>query len=162
MNPCNCGFLSDPRKNCTCTQPQIQRYMSKISGPLLDRIDIHLDVPALLSEELLSPKKEESSASIKERIVKARRVQHERFDSEKIIHNAYLTPLQIKEFCSADKEGKRMLKMAIEELGLSARAYDKVLKLSRTIADLDNEQNILAEHIAEAIQYRSLDRGWWG
>jgi len=121
-----------------------------------------LDVPALLSDELLSSKKEESSNSIKERIVKARSVQHKRFEGEKITYNAYLTPLQIKEFCAADKEGKKLLRMAIEELGLSARAYDKVLKLSRTIADLENEQNILAEHIAEAIQYRSLDRGWWG
>ncbi|MBU0468480.1 MAG: YifB family Mg chelatase-like AAA ATPase [Candidatus Omnitrophica bacterium] len=162
MNPCNCGFLSDPRKNCNCSQAQIQRYLSKISGPLLDRIDIHLEVPALLSNELLSPKKEEPSHSIKERIVKARSVQQERFESEKVTYNAYMTPSQIKAFCYVDQEGKRMLKMAIEELGLSARAYDKVLKLSRTIADLDNEQNILAEHIAEAIQYRSLDRNWWG
>lgn len=162
MNPCNCGFLSDPKKNCNCSQTQIQRYMSKISGPLLDRIDIHLDVPALLSEELLSSKKEESSCSIKERIVQARKIQHKRFEGEKVTCNAYMTSTQIRSFCHIDKAGRQMMKMAIEELGLSARAYDKVLKLSRTIADLDNEQNILAEHIAEAIQYRSLDRGWWG
>ncbi|HBG60428.1 MAG: hypothetical protein A2Y03_02785 [Omnitrophica WOR_2 bacterium GWF2_38_59] len=162
MNPCNCGFLSDPRKNCTCTQAQIQKYMSKISGPLLDRIDIHLEVPALLSNELLSPRKEETSKNIKERIVLARNVQRDRFKEAKIKYNAYMTQSQIKEFCYVEQEGKNMLKMAIEELGLSARAYDKVLKVSRTIADLANEQNILAEHIAEAIQYRSLDRNWWG
>ena len=161
MNPCNCGYLSDPRRNCTCTQSQIHRYMSKISGPLLDRIDLHLEVPALHSMELLSGKKEEPSRCIKGRILKARGIQRNRFVETTITSNAYMPSRQIETCCTLTDEGKKLLKMAIEELGLSARAYDKILKISRTIADLADEENILPEHIAEAIQYRSLDRDWW-
>ena len=136
--------------------------MSKISGPLLDRIDLHLEVPSLPSMDLMANTQAESSQKIKERIVAARAVQQRRFTDTAIVANSYMNHRQINKFCALNEEGKNLLKTAIEELGFSARAYDKTLKIARTIADLAQEEHILPVHIAEAIQYRSLDRGWWG
>jgi len=162
MNPCPCGYYTDIKKECHCSPSQIQRYMSKISGPLLDRIDLHLEVPSLPSSDLLSHAQIETSKRIKERIVEARTRQQQRFSQTEIVANCHMNYHQIKEFCALDDDGKKLLKMAIDELGFSARAYDKVLKVARTIADLAGEENIFSSHIAEAIQYRSLDRNWWG
>ena len=136
--------------------------MSKISGPLLDRIDLHLEVPSLPSSDLLSHTQIETSKEIKERTVKARARQHQRFSQTTIVANSHMNHRQIKEYCALNDEGKKLLKMAIDELGFSARAYDKVLKVARTIADLAGEENIGSAHIAETIQYRSLDQSWWG
>ena len=162
MNPCPCGFFTDAKKECHCTPNQIQKYMSKISGPLLDRIDIHLEVPALRTTELLSFTKSELSSEIKKRTTQSRALQQKRFKNTPVFANAHMTQKQIKEFCVATDEGKTLLKTAIEQLNISARAYDKILKISRTIADLACEEKILPEHISEAIQFRCLDRGWWG
>ncbi|MBI5025003.1 MAG: YifB family Mg chelatase-like AAA ATPase [Candidatus Omnitrophica bacterium] len=162
MNPCCCGFLSDPRHQCTCSAHQIEKYLSKISGPLLDRIDLHLEVPALHSTEMLSNTSHgETSSQIRERTSRARKTQQERFRDTSIHANAHMSHRQIKQYCALDEECKKLLKMAIDELGLSARGYDKILKISRTIADLAGEEKLRTEHIAEAIQYRSLDRRHW-
>ncbi len=158
MNPCPCGYFTDPKKECHCTPHQIQRYLSKISGPLLDRIDIHIEVSALKYQELTSEKPAESSAEIRKRINKARVIQKTRFKEEKIFRNSQMAHQQARNYCRINTPAKDLLKMAMEELNLSARAYDKILKVSRTIADLSECENILAEHISEAIQYRSLDR----
>ncbi len=160
MNPCPCGFLTDPKKECLCTPLQIQRYISKISGPLLDRIDIHLEVPALPSTQLIEYSPSELSEKIKERTSNARRIQQERFANETIFANTHMSQKQIKKFCILSDNSKKLLKTAIESLNFSARAYDKILKLARTIADLNRDESILPQHISEAIQYRSLDRGW--
>lgn len=162
MNPCPCGFATDPKKECHCSPLQIQKYMSKISGPLLDRIDIHLEVPALRSQELLSKTCAEPSEKIKQRTVQARDIQRTRFHGSNIFCNAQMGTKELKKFCTLTPEGEMLLHNAIEEIGLSARAHDKVLKVSRTISDLAGSETILPEHIAEAIQYRSLDRNWWG
>lgn len=162
MRGCPCGWFTDPRKECRCGQAQIQKYVSKISGPLLDRLDIHLDVPSLRPEELLSYIPGERSEDIKKRTVTAREIQRERLAKTSLFTNAQMGHRQIKEFCPVSDDGKDLLKKAIEELGLSARAYDKILKIARTISDLCGREDILPEHIAEAIQYRSLDRNWWG
>jgi magnesium chelatase family protein len=162
MNPCPCGWFTDPRKECRCSQAQIQKYVSKISGPLLDRLDIHLDVPSLRPEELLSYTPSERSQDIKKRTIMAREIQKERLAKTSLFTNAQMGHRQIKEFCPVSNDGKELLKKAIEELGLSARAYDKILKISRTIADLEGSEQIKTEHLAEAIQYRNLDRNWWG
>lgn len=162
MNPCPCGFYTDPNHECTCNQQQIQRYMSKISGPLMDRIDIHVEVPALAYEELSKKKAGESSEILRRKVAVARRNQLKRFSDEKDIHsNAYMEPKHLRKHCNLDRDSKTLLKTAIEKLALSARAYDRILKVSRTIADLDGSENILSNHIAEAIQYRSLDRKLW-
>ncbi len=163
MNPCPCGWFSDPFKPCRCNPVQIQRYVSRISGPLLDRIDIHLEVPSLKSVELLmSSPKGESSVEIKKRTTQARGRQQKRFQGTNLYTNAQMGHRRIRECCPLTEEGKGLLKRAIEELGLSARAYDKILKIARTIADLAHEEIIFPEHLAEAIQYRCLDRKWWG
>lgn len=162
MNPCPCGFYTDPNKECTCTQMQIQKYMAKISGPLLDRIDLHIEVPAVKYKDLSSKTSGESSSTIRQRVVQARRIQMERFANRKGLYaNADMQSNDIKEFCKIDSNGEELLKMAITKLGLSARAYDRILKVSRTIADLANSEEILPEHISEAIQYRTLDRNLW-
>jgi magnesium chelatase family protein len=162
LNPCPCGYYTDPRHECSCSATQIQKYMSKISGPLLDRIDIHVEVPALSYEELAQKSAGEDSASMREKVVRARNLQLGRFEQEKkIFCNAHMEPKHIRKYCDLDKNSQTLLKTAIEKLGLSARAYDRILKVSRTIADLDGKENILSSHIAEAIQYRSLDRKLW-
>ncbi|MGQ9695887.1 MAG: YifB family Mg chelatase-like AAA ATPase [Thermodesulfobacteriota bacterium] len=158
MNPCPCGFYTDPNRECTCTLPQILRYRSKISGPLMDRIDIHIEVPAVRYRDLTGEMPAEDSASIKERVNQAREIQRERFAGKKIYCNAQMTPRHLKKYCQIGEESKSLLEQAIDKLGLSARAYTRILKIARTIADLEALENITPAHIAEAIQYRSLDR----
>ncbi len=162
MNPCPCGYYTDPSRDCNCTPPIIQRYMGKISGPLLDRIDIHIEVPAVKYKELSSESKGESSEDIRKRVVAAREIQNGRFRKyEHIMTNADMGSREVRTFCVVDKAGSDLLKMAMTKLGLSARAYDRILKVSRTIADLENSEKIQPNHISEAIQYRTLDRELW-
>lgn len=161
MNPCPCGFFTDPKKECRCTPAQIQKYLSKISGPLLDRIDIHLEAPRLNYEQLSKRPKSETSSQIKQRVDGARAIQRKRYKKDAFLFNAFLEPKEIEKYCPLSHEGQELLKMAILELGLSARTYDKVLKVARTIADLDQKETIEAPHISEAIGYRSLDRNLW-
>ena len=156
--PCPCGFYGDSKKECHCTPRQIQNYLGKISGPLLDRIDIHIEVPSIAYKELASKTEGTSSEQIKQAVVKARRMQSERFKAEKILTNSRMSNRQIKKYCKLDEESNMLLKQAIDEFGLSARAYTRILKVSRTIADLENSIDIQVQHISEAIQYRSLDR----
>ncbi|MEW6507487.1 MAG: YifB family Mg chelatase-like AAA ATPase [Bacteroidota bacterium] len=163
MNPCPCGYFTDTTKECTCNTAQIQKYMSRISGPLLDRIDIHIEVPAVKFKDLTSSTVGEKSEEIRKRVVKAREIQQHRFTSLKnIFCNADMGTKELKKFCVIDSSSEDLLKMAMTRLGLSARAYDRILKVSRTIADLEGSENILPNHISEAIQYRSLDRELWG
>jgi len=164
MNPCPCGFWNDPTRECRCTPLQIQRYVGRISGPLLDRIDIHIDVPAVRFKELTgnAPSSDsESSDSIRERVIRARDRQRERFEGEGIFANAAMSPRLIRRFCRIDTEGEQLLERAMTRLGLSARAYDRILKVSRTIADIEGETDVRAAHVAEAVGYRSLDRTYW-
>jgi len=159
MNPCPCGYFSDPHHECVCSPPMIQRYMSRISGPLLDRIDIHIEVPAVQYRELSAAPTGEESATIRERVNRARKIQLDRFSDRKdIFCNAHMESREIRSFCAIDSKGHDLLRTAITKLGLSARAYDRILKVSRTIADLESTEEIRPEHISEAIQYRSLDR----
>jgi magnesium chelatase family protein len=162
MNPCMCGFYTHPERECSCTPQQIQKYMGKISGPLLDRIDIHIEVPAVKYKELSSQAKSETSDEIRERVIKARKIQSQRFlNTKHIFNNADMGSREVRQFCELESASSELLKMAMTKLGLSARAYDRILKVSRTIADLDSSENILSQHISEAIQYRSLDRELW-
>jgi magnesium chelatase family protein len=162
MNPCPCGYYTDPRHECTCRPDQIQKYMGRISGPLMDRIDIHIEVPALTYEELSQKTPGEDSASMRKKVVAARVRQTERFAGAKdIFCNAHMEPEHLRKHCQLDENSLGLLKSAIEKLGLSGRAYDRILKVSRTIADLDGKEKIASAHIAEAIQYRSLDRKLW-
>jgi magnesium chelatase family protein len=165
MNPCPCGFFSDPNHECRCSPNQIMKYRTKISGPLLDRIDIHIEVPALKYDELARKQPGEPSATIRERVNKTRQVQLERFKDmkrkKKIYCNGQMESKEIKKFCEINEECSKLLKNAIDRLGLSARAYDRIIKVSRTIADLEGVENIKPSHISEAIQYRSLDRNVW-
>ncbi|MBL7013427.1 MAG: YifB family Mg chelatase-like AAA ATPase [Candidatus Marinimicrobia bacterium] len=162
MNPCPCGFATDPNNDCTCNAQMIQKYMSRISGPLMDRIDIHIDVPAVHFSELSKKEDGEPSVDIRARVQDAREIQLERFNNlNDLFANAQMETKQLKDYCQLDKESSTLLKTAMEKLGLSARAYDRILKVSRTIADLSEEESITATHISEAIQYRSLDRQLW-
>ncbi len=162
MNPCPCGYYTDTQKECSCNTPQIQRYMAKISGPLLDRIDIHIEVPSVKYKDLSDTQKGEKSEQIRERVVAARKKQNERFLGIKHVHNnADMHSREIHKFCKLNSAGASILKSAMNNLNLSARAYDRILKVSRTIADIENSENIEAHHIGEAIQYRSLDRELW-
>ena len=158
MNPCPCGYFTDPKRNCRCNSTQIARYRAKISGPLLDRIDIHIEVPAARYQELSSNVPSESSTQIRERTNKARAIQRERLKNEGIMHNAQMSHKQVRKFSLLDKEESDLLKIAMNELHFSARAYDKILKVSRTIADLDGSGEIEARHVAEAVHYRNPDR----
>ncbi len=159
MNPCPCGFNGDPNNQCSCTPPQIQKYLAKVSGPLLDRIDIHIEVPAVRYKELSSEISGENSATIRERVKRAREIQLQRFHARKnLFCNARMESKEIRHYCKIDEQGHELLKMAITKLGLSARAYDRILKVSRTIADLEGSEEIRPEFVSEAIQYRSLDR----
>jgi len=164
MNPCPCGYYNHPEKECVCGPGVVQRYLNKVSGPLLDRIDLHVEVTPVSFDEMTSNRKTESSAEIRERVVKARELQSERFkEFETIYSNAMMAPQMVKEICHINDAGKNLLKTAMEKLRLSARAYDRILKVSRTIADLAGSDDIKVEHLAEAIQFRSLDReGWAG
>ncbi len=158
MNPCPCGYAGDPQRPCSCTAPQVQRYRSRISGPILDRIDLHIEVPAVRYGDLHSETPTECSESIRERIMAARAVQLERFDGEAIYSNAQMKPRHIKKHCHLDPACRTLLERAIQQLGLSARAYHRILKVARTVADLDREAHIAPHHLLEAIQYRTLDR----
>lgn len=162
MNPCPCGFYNHPEKDCVCAPAVVQKYLNKISGPLLDRIDIHIEVVPVPFDKLTELRKAESSEEVRFRVIKARKIQLERFDGFDSIHcNAQLTQALMREHCAISEEGNQLLKNAMEKLGLSARAYDRILKVSRTIADLDGCKNIEPHHLAEAINYRSLDRENW-
>ena len=164
MNPCPCGYYNHPEKDCMCPPGMVQKYLNKISGPLLDRIDLHVEVTPVSFTELSSKEKGESSNDIRKRVIESRDIQEKRYIEDAMVHsNAQMSSKQLQKFCNLDKESREMLKMAMEKLNLSARAYDRILKVSRTIADLSNSENIESQHIAEAIQYRSLDReGWAG
>lgn len=157
MNPCPCGFLGDKKKECTCSEFQINRYRAKLSGPLLDRIDIQINVPRLTDEELLNVKPDnETSSDIKKRVVRAREIQLKRYENEGIYTNSELTTKLINKYCKIDETSKMMLKGAINKFNLSARSYDRILKISRTIADLKNSKDITPEHIAMALTFRGL------
>ncbi len=158
---CPCGFFNDPTRECKCTPPQIQRYISKISGPLLDRIDIHIDVPAVKVRELSEQEASEGSAEIRERVNRAREIQQRRFAGEHVYSNAQMTPRLIRKHCQLDPAAQQLLERAITKWGLSARAYDRILKVSRTIADLEGVEQVVEKHISEAVQYRTLDRNFW-
>ena len=162
MNPCPCGFYNHPEKDCVCAPGVVQKYLSKISGPLLDRIDLHVEVTPVPFSELIKPQASEVSKTIRARVIKARAIQSQRYKNDINIHcNAQMRTKDLKTYCSLNEASNSLLKQAMERLGLSARAYDRILKVARTIADLDNEINIETNHIAEAIQYRSLDRDGW-
>jgi magnesium chelatase family protein len=158
MNPCPCGYYMHPKQPCRCSFSQIQKYRNRISGPLLDRIDIHIDVPPVAYQDLRKASAEEPSANIRKRVIKAREHQTRRFVSEKIRTNAQMKNRHLKKFCPIDQTSARLLEAAMDKLNLSARAYNRVLKIARTIADLEDDEKIRADHIAEAVQSRSLDR----
>lgn len=164
MNPCPCGYFNHPEKECVCAPGVVQKYLNKVSGPLLDRIDLHVEVTPVSFDQLTADRKSETSQEIRERVIGAREVQAGRFSKQQdIFSNAMMNSQQVKSICQVNEAGKALLKTAMEKLGLSARAYDRILKVSRTIADLAGSNDIKIEHLAEAIQYRSLDReGWAG
>lgn len=163
MNPCPCGYYNHPDRECSCAPGIVQRYLNRISGPLLDRIDIHVEVVPVPFRELSGDRKSEKSEAIRERVVAARKIQEMRYENSKGIYcNAQMTSKQLRQICTLDEAGNVLLKNAMEKLSLSARAYDRIIKVSRTIADLDSSDDIKPEHLAEAIQYRSLDRENWG
>ncbi|MBK6893470.1 MAG: YifB family Mg chelatase-like AAA ATPase [Flavobacteriales bacterium] len=161
MNPCPCGFHNHPERDCVCAPGVVQKYLNKISGPLLDRIDIHIEVTPVAFTELASERETEKSAAVRERVVKARQVQEQRYKGTKMHSNAQISTQQLRKYCRIDATGQALLQKAMERLGLSARAYDRILKVARTIADLAGSNDIRTEHLAEAIQYRSLDREGW-
>jgi magnesium chelatase family protein len=175
MNPCPCGYFNDKSRECMCTPPMIQRYVSKVSGPLLDRIDIHIEVPAVQYKELRSNAAAEGSVEIRARVLAARALQHDRFlqygtksptktrnhAASATFANAQMTTQQIRTFCELSTDAERLLERAMQQQGLSARAHDRILKVARTIADLEAAPSITVPHIAEAIQYRTLDRSYW-
>lgn len=161
MNPCPCGFRGDPKRQCNCTPIQIERYLAKISGPLLDRIDIHVEVPSVPFRELSANKEGTNSASMREQVLNARHVQRKRFASEPLMLNGTMSPRQIRQYCPLRADAEKLLKQAMEEMGLSARAHDKILRVSRTIADLEGSPDIDVAHLSEAINYRALDRNYW-
>jgi magnesium chelatase family protein len=162
MNPCPCGYFNHPEKECVCGPGIVHRYLSKISGPLLDRIDLHVEVVPISFDEMTANRKTETSDEIRERVVQARTIQANRFKQQEDIYcNAMMPSNMVKEVCAVNEAGKALLKTAMERLGLSARAYDRILKVSRTVADLAASEEIKVEHLAEAIQYRSLDRDGW-
>ena len=161
---CPCGYFTDPKRECRCSPIQIQNYLARISGPLLDRIDIHLEVPRLNIDRLTDKRRGEPSVDIRRRVDESRAIQKTRYKDKApgARFNAHIEPKELERYCVLDKESEELLKLAILELGISARAYDKILKVSRTIADLDAKEIIEAHHISEAISYRSLDRNLWG
>ncbi|HKK10257.1 MAG TPA: ATP-binding protein, partial [Bacteroidales bacterium] len=163
MNPCPCGYYNHPEMDCVCAPGQVQKYLNKISGPLLDRIDLHVEVVPVPFEKLTEKSDGESSESVRDRVVKARQIQEKRYAEKRNVHaNAQMSTKQLREVCQINQAGHTLLKNAMEKLSLSARAYDRILKVARTIADLESSENIKTEHLAEAIHYRSLDRDTWG
>ncbi len=162
MNPCPCGHLNDPSRECVCSPPQVQRYLARISGPLMDRIDLHIEVTPVPFEELNRKSASELSENVRARVIRARQVQADRFSpTPGVYNNAQMGSRLVRQFCALDATGQNLMKMAIQRLGLSARAYDRILKVARTIADLAGSEAINTVHLSEAIQYRSLDRNWW-
>lgn len=163
MNPCPCGYFNHPEKECSCSAQMVQRYLNKVSGPLLDRIDLHVEVTPVSFTELSSQKTSENSDVVRDRVIKAREIQSKRFEAHPGTYsNAQMSSKLLKEICTISQIGATLLKAAMDKLNLSARAYDRILKVSRTIADLEGSEDIKPEHLAEAIQYRSLDREGWG
>jgi magnesium chelatase family protein len=158
MNPCPCGYFTDPKHDCTCAPSQIQRYRSRISGPLLDRIDMHIEVPPLRYREITTESQGEASDVVRTRVKGARAIQQERFRRTQTFCNAQMNAKQLRRHCPVGPDGQRLLEAALERLGLSARAHDRILKVARTIADLEGHETIRTDHLAEAIQYRTLDR----
>jgi magnesium chelatase family protein len=158
MNPCPCGFLGDPQHPCSCTPPMIQRYRSRLSGPLLDRIDLHIDAPRVAHKDLVATTSPESSATIRDRVEAARKIQRQRLANFGLHTNSQMQSRHLKRFCKLDEEGEKLLEMVVDRLGMSARSYSRILKVARTIADLAGEENIRQRHLAEAVQYRGLDR----
>ena len=161
MNPCPCGYFGHPVRECTCSSASVSRYLSKISGPLLDRFDLHVDVPPVEFEHLVSLEKSEPSSAIRERVNAARTIQNDRFQNTAVTCNANMTSNHLLEWCRVTDAAQALMRNFFEKMGLSARAYDRVLKVARTIADLDHSEDILPKHAAEAIQYRNLDRKYW-
>jgi magnesium chelatase family protein len=163
MNPCPCGYYNHPEQECVCSPGIVQKYLNKISGPLMDRIDLHVEVVPVPFKDLADRRNGEISQLIRQRVIKARQIQEARFKSNPQVHNnAQMSSKMLQTYCDIDETGRTLLKNAMERLSLSARAYDRILKVSRTIADLEESENIRTEHLAEAIQYRSLDRETWG
>jgi magnesium chelatase family protein len=162
MNPCPCGYYNHPTKECSCQPFAINRYFSRISGPLLDRIDMHIEVTPVAVSDLSAKSQEETSAEIRKRVIQARSIQSKRFAGTGIHSNAMMNSAMLRTFCPLAPEVQSLLERAMERLNLSARAYDRIIKVARTIADLAGEENISTKHIAEAINYRSLDRENWG
>jgi magnesium chelatase family protein len=159
MNPCPCGYHNHPEKSCSCHPNAIQRYLQRISGPLLDRIDMHIEVSPVKHQELKLVQESEQSGAIRQRVMEARNLQIERYAQSSQIHaNAQMSRKDVAKFCQLDEAGNALLQLAMKKLGLSARAYDRILKVARTIADLDQEKHIMVKHLSEAIQYRNLDR----
>ncbi|MEI6155372.1 MAG: YifB family Mg chelatase-like AAA ATPase, partial [Deltaproteobacteria bacterium] len=158
MNPCPCGYWGNSRRACSCSGTQIRKYRSRVSGPLLDRMDIHIEVPPVTVRELSIEREEESSGKIRERVLAARKIQGERFQGKRIYSNSNMPPRLIKKYCVLNEGGKNLLEKAVEKFGLSPRAYHRILKVARTIADLEAKEHIEEPHLAEAIQYRSLDK----
>ncbi len=161
MNPCPCGYFAHPTRKCICSPAAVTKYLSKVSGPLLDRLDLHIDVMPVEFDSISSNKKSECTAQIKERVNKARAIQNARFNGTGITANANITSAHLNEFCELSPKALALMKSAFEKMGLSARAYDRILKVARTIADLDASESIMPQHVAEAVQYRSLDRKYW-
>ncbi len=163
MNPCPCGYYNHPTRACVCSPGAVKRYLNRISGPLFDRIDLHVEVVPVPFKDLSEARSGESSADIRQRVIQARKIQEERFKNSKNVHsNAQMSRNNLNHVCKLDEQSRQLLKTAMERLSLSARAYDRVIKVARTIADLENSQDIQSQHLAEAIQYRSLDRENWG
>jgi len=163
MNPCPCGYYNDPDRECVCSPGIVKSYLNKISGPLMDRIDLHVEVTPVPFKDLAQAPKGEKSEDVRKRVISANNIQEKRFaNNPKIFNNAQMSSQDIDKYCSLQPEGLSLLKTAMEKLSLSARAFDRIKKVARTIADLDNSDSIKTEHLAEAIQYRSLDRESWG
>ena len=162
MNPCPCGFFGHPTRNCTCSQTMVTKYLNRVSGPMLDRLDLHIEVPPVDFEALSSTQVEETSEQIRARVNKARQIQNERYKDEGITCNARLTPAMLKKYCRLTDDAAKLLQASFDKLGMSARAYDRILKVARTVADLDSSQDIEMIHMAQALQFRSLDRKYWG
>jgi magnesium chelatase family protein len=163
MNPCPCGYYNHPQNECNCPPGYVQKYLNRISGPLFDRIDIHIEVIPVPFKELSESRQSEKSEAVRERVMKARQVQEKRFEGMTGVHcNAQMSSKVLRKYCKLDAAGDAILKTAMEKMGLSARAFDRIIKVARTIADIEGQADIRSEHLAEAIHYRSLDRDNWG